>query len=206
FETLLGKTRELNSIVADLLEASRIEAKALPRSHDQLDLRRVVQHAGERARARAHLLGAEIDTLLPSNPVPIEADEKQLGRILDNLINNGLSYTTRQPQLSMRVSSEGDRAMVRVSDNGAGIAESERERVFERFHRTSDPAFRNVAGTGLGLFIGRGLAEGHGGSLTIERSTPDQGTVFKLALPLSPAEPARVAELSSGSGKLSSRV
>ena len=96
--------------------------------------------------------------------------------------------------------------MVRVADNGSGIAESERERVFERFHRTTDPAFRNVAGTGLGLFIGRGLAEGHGGSLTIERSTPDQGTVFKLALPLSPAEPARVAEVSSGSGKLSSRV
>jgi len=206
FETLLGKTRELNAIVADLLEASRIEAKALPRSHDQLDLRSVVQDAGERARARANLLGAEIDTLLPSNPVPIDADEKQLGRILDNLINNGFSYTTRQPQLSIRVSSEGDRAMVRVADNGAGIAESERERVFERFHRTTDPAFRNVAGTGLGLFIGRGLAEGHGGTLTIESSTPEKGTVFALALPLSLAEPARVTEVSSESGRPPNRV
>src|SRR5438309_7402522 len=193
FETLMGKTRELNSIVTDLLEASRIEAKALPRSHDHLDLRAVVDDAGNRARARAHLLGAEIAVVVPSDPVPIDADEKQLGRILDNLINNGLSYTTRQPRLSISVSSEGGMAVVRVADNGAGIAESERERVFERFHRTHDPAFRNVAGTGLGLFIGRGLAEGHGGSLTIERSTPDQGTDFKLALPLSPAEPARVA-------------
>ena len=58
FATLLGKTRELNSIVADLLEASRIEAKALPRSHDQLDLRTIVQDAGERSRALANLLGA----------------------------------------------------------------------------------------------------------------------------------------------------
>ena len=194
FEALMGKTRELNSIVADLLEASRIEAKALPRSHDQLDLRTIVQDAGERARARGNLLGAEIAMQLPSDPVPIDADEKQLGRILDNLINNGLSYTTRPPQLSISVSSERGRALVRVADNGAGILESERERVFERFHRTSDPAFRNVAGTGLGLFIGRQLAEGHGGSLTIESSVPDEGTVFALALPLSVADRAGVEE------------
>src|SRR5438309_2568595 len=206
FETLMGKTRELNSIVTDLLEASRIEAKALPRNEERLDLRTVVQDAGERARGRADLLGAEIVMDLPSDPVPVDADEKQLGRILDNLINNGLSYTTRQPRLSISVSSEGDRAMVRVADNGAGIAESERERVFERFHRTTDPAFRNVAGTGLGLFIGRGLAEGHGGTLTIESSTPEKGTVFALALPLSLAEPARVAEVSSESGRPPNRV
>jgi signal transduction histidine kinase len=196
FETLMGKTRELNSIVTDLLEASRIEANAVPRSHDQLDLRAVVRDAAERARARANLLGAEIATRLPADPVPVDADAKQLGRILDNLINNGLSYTTRQPQLSISVSSEGGRAFVRVSDNGAGIAEGERERVFERFHRTSDPAFRHVTGTGLGLFIGRQLAEGHGGSLTIEKSTPDEGTVFAFALPVLAAEPAAVQDAS----------
>src|SRR5437660_8744508 len=95
FETLMGKARELNSILAVLLDAARIESKALPRNHDQLDLRAVVEDAGERARARANLVGAEIATQLPSDPVPIDADEKQLGRILDNLINNGLSYTIR---------------------------------------------------------------------------------------------------------------
>jgi signal transduction histidine kinase len=207
FEILLGKTRELNSIVADLLEASRIEAKAVPRSHEQLDLRTVVQDAGERARARANLLGGEIAMLLPSDPVPVDADTKQLGRILDNLINNGLSYTTRQPRLSISVSCEGGRAVVRVADNGAGVPASERERVFERFHRTNDPAFRQVAGTGLGLFIGRQLAQGHGGSLTIESSTPDDGTVFALALPVSTAEPARILNLSSGdSSKPATRI
>jgi signal transduction histidine kinase len=129
-----------------------------------------------------------------------------LGRILDNLINNGLSYTTRQPRLSISVASEGGRALVRVADNGAGIPERERERVFERFHRSSDPAFRHVTGTGLGLFIGRQLAEAHGGSLTIERSTPDEGTVFALALPVSSAEPARILELSSDSSKPPIRI
>jgi len=206
FETLMGKTRELNSIVADLLEASRIEANAMPRNDVQLDLRAVVQDAAERAAARADLLGAEVATRLPADPVAVEADPSQLGRILDNLINNGLSYTKRQPRLTISVSSEGGRALVRVADNGAGISESERERVFERFHRTSDPAYGHVTGTGLGLFIGRQLAEAHGGSLTIESSTPDEGTVFALALPVSTAEPARILNLSSGDASKPIRI
>jgi len=182
-EMLIGKARELNGIVADLLEASRIEANALPRSHDHIDLRTVVENATERARPGAGLLGGEIATDLPPDPVPLDGDAKQLGRILDNLINNGLTYSTRAPRLRVSVSSEGARALVRVADNGAGIPPSERERVFERFQRANDPTFRHVSGTGLGLFISRQLAEGHGGSLVIESSTPDDGSVFALALP-----------------------
>jgi signal transduction histidine kinase len=206
FDTLMGKTRELNSIVADLLEASRIEAKALPRSHDQLDLRAVVQDAEQRSRGRANLLGANIALLLPSDPVLIDADAKQLGRILDNLINNGLSYTTHQPRLTISVSCKDGRALVRVADNGAGIHPSDQERVFEQFHRTNDPAFRQVTGTGLGLFIGRQLAEGHDGSLTIESSTPDDGTVFALALPVLEAEAATAREVDGKLAKAPTRI
>ncbi|HEX9096773.1 MAG TPA: HAMP domain-containing sensor histidine kinase, partial [Candidatus Dormibacteraeota bacterium] len=198
-EILMGKAGELNSIVADLLEASSIEANAAPRPRAQLDLRTVVQEAGERGKSRADLLGGEIVVQLPDQPVLVEADGKQLGRILDNLINNGLSYTMRPPRLTISVSSEDARALVRVVDNGAGIPESDRERVFERFQRTNDPAFRHVAGTGLGLYISRQLAEGHGGSLAIESSTPGDGTVFALALPMLPAgsDAATVPSLAS---------
>jgi signal transduction histidine kinase len=114
----------------------------------------------------------------------VEADAGRVGRILDNLINNGLTYSVRPPRLSITVSGEGDRAVARVADNGAGIPENERERVFDRFHRANEGAFRSVPGTGLGLFISRQLAEGHGGSLVVESSTPGPGTTFGLALPL----------------------
>jgi signal transduction histidine kinase len=196
-EILTGKTRELNRIVSDLLEASRIEAKVLSHDLSRVDLRSVVQDAGERALPRAHLLGAEVATHLTPDPVPVEADASQLGRILDNLINNGLTYTVRPPRLAITVSREGDRAVVRVADNGAGIPEKERERVFDRFHRNNEPAFRNVPGTGLGLYISRQLAEGHGGRLAIESSTPGDGTVFALALPLSVADSGNSTEPST---------
>jgi signal transduction histidine kinase len=205
-EILTGKTRELNRIVSDLLEASRIEAKVLSRNLSQIDLRKVAQDARERALPRAQLLGAEIATRLTADPVAVEADASQLGRILDNLINNGLTYTTRPPKVSISVAYEGARAIVRVADNGAGIPASERERVFERFHRTNDPAFRNVPGTGLGLYISRQLAEGHGGSLAIESSTPANGTVFALALPLSVAESGRLQDGSGDSTEPSTRI
>jgi signal transduction histidine kinase len=184
-EILTGKTRELNRIVADLLEASRIDANALSRDLSQIDLRKVVEDARERALPRAQLLDAEIATRLTTDPVPVEADAVQLARILDNLINNGLTYNMGPPRLSVTVSSAGDQAVVRVADNGVGIPESEQERVFERFHRSNEPAFRNVPGTGLGLYISRQLAEGHGGRLVVESSMPGRGTVFALALPLS---------------------
>ena len=182
-DILMGKAGELNHIVADLLEASRIEANLLPSHPSDKDLRSIVHAARERAWPRAQLLGAEIATVLPDDPVCVWADGEQLGRILDNLINNGLSYSVEEPHLLITVTGEGDRAVVRVADNGVGIPESERERVFERFHRSNEPAFRNIAGTGLGLFISRQLAEGHGGSLVIEGSAAGGGTVFALTLP-----------------------
>lgn len=188
-EILATKTQELNRIVADLLEASRIEANALPRNLTEIDLRKIVRDASDRARPRAALLGAEITTGITADPLPVEADVSQLGRILDNVINNGLTYCIGAPRLSVNVSGEGNRAVVRVVDNGVGIPPGERERVFERFHRTNEPAFRNVPGTGLGLYISRQLAEGHGGSLVVESSTPGRGTTFALALPLAVASP-----------------
>lgn len=205
-EMLMGKTRELNRIVADLLEASRIDANALSRNLTQVDLREVIQDARERALPRAQLLGAEIATRLTPDPVPVEADAGQLGRILDNLINNGLTYNVGPPRLSIAVSGSGDRALVRVADNGIGIPQSEQERVFERFHRANEPAFRNVPGTGLGLYISRQLAEGHRGSLVVESSTPGRGTVFALTLPLAMPESTPVMTDAGNAGEASIQV
>jgi len=186
-EILSGKTRELKNMVDQLLEAARADASPRPHAVGRIDLCDVVQQAVDRARPRADLLDAEIATALGVDAVPVEADAAQLARILDNLINNGLTYTIRPPQLSISVLSEGGRAIVRVVDNGVGIPASEWEHVFERFHRGNNPEFRTVPGTGLGLYISRQLAEGHRGELVIERSEPGVGTTFALGLGLAAA-------------------
>ena len=198
-EILTAKTRELKNMVDQLLEASRLEGSASRPPQTQIDLRDVVRQAVERARARADLLDAEIATGLSAEPVPVKADAVQLGRVLDNLINNGLTYTVRPPRLSIAVSAEDTQGIVRVADNGVGIPEAERGLVFERFHRVHDPNFSNVPGTGLGLYISRQLAERHLGRIVIERSEPGAGTVIALSLPLAQPETPVAADRSSSS-------
>lgn len=170
--------------VADLLNASRLEVIPPRLETETLDLRPVVEDAVERVRSRAELLRAEVTVKLPPHPVPVDADEAQLGRILDDLINNALTYTIRTPHVQIALSTDSRRAIVRVEDTGVGIPEREREQVFDRLYRVADPQVV-VPGIGLGLYISRQLAERSGGSLVVESSRPDEGTVFALALPLS---------------------
>lgn len=183
-EILAAKTGELNRIMDELLEISRIDGDVRLRGRSETDLRRVVEEAADRARPRAGLVGAEIAVESPPDPLPVLADPGQLGRILDNLINNSLSYTLVRPRVAIAASGLGDSAVVRVEDNGVGIPEDSWELVFEPFHRHHDPAFEHVPGTGLGLYISRQLAESHGGSLVIESSEPGSGSRFALTLPL----------------------
>jgi signal transduction histidine kinase len=181
---LTAKTRELERIVDDLLNASRLEVTDLGLDREALDLRRLVNEAVERVHPRADLLRAEVTVKLPTDPVPVEADADQLGRVLDDLINNALTYTIQRPQVVIGLSTHSRRAFLRVADNGIGIPKDERELVFDRLYRVADPRVV-VPGIGLGLYIGRHLAEGYGGTLVVESSSPGTGTVFALALPLS---------------------
>jgi signal transduction histidine kinase len=181
---LKAKTGELDRIVDALLQASQIEANDTPVEGQVIDLRQVVEDAVARARPRADLLRADISTKLARDAVLVEADKAQLGRVLDNLINNSLSYSVPPARLFIDMSTDLLRAVVRVEDTGVGIPEDQREHIFDRFYRGASSSFVKVPGVGLGLYISRQLAERHGGSLSVERSTPGIGSVFALALPL----------------------
>ena len=181
---VLAKAGELDRMVEALLQASQIEANLIPHEDNVIDMRKVVDDAVARARPRADLLHADITTKLARDEVLVEADRGQLGRLLDNLINNSLSYSTPPARLFIDVSTDSRRAVVRVEDNGVGIPEGQREQVFDRFYRGASPAVGKIPGVGLGLYISRQLAERYGGSLVVESSALEAGTVFALALPL----------------------
>jgi signal transduction histidine kinase len=190
---MADKAWHVNRIMNELVEAARIEANAGPSSHAYVDLRQDVKKAVDRARQRAEMSGAKIALTLPKEPVPVNADSRQIGRILDNLINNSLTYVSRPPRLKLETVVNGNRGVVRLTDNGVGMSSSERSRVFQPFHRTADPAFSRVPGVGLGLYSSRILAEANQGTLTLEKTEPGVGTCFALDLPLTklkpPAEP-----------------
>jgi len=184
------KAWQVNRIMNELVESARIEAKTDPTSHAYVDLRDDVRKAVDRARARVEMTGAQITVSLPKDPVPVNADSRQIGRILDTLINNSLTYVARPPRLKLEALVDRNRGVVRVTDNGVGMSGSQRSRVFQPFHRTDDPAFSSVPGVGLGLYSSRILAEANQGRLTLETTEPGVGTCFALDLPLTKLKPS----------------
>ena len=179
---VIAKARELDGIVETLLQGSQVDVISV--EGEVIDLRQVIDEAVTRARPRADLLRADISMTQGREAVLVEADKGQVGRVLDNLINNGLSYSAPPARLFIDLATESNRAVVRVEDSGEGIPQEMREQVFERFYRGAGPLVARVPGVGLGLHISRQLAEHNGGTLVIESSTLGVGTVFALALPL----------------------
>jgi signal transduction histidine kinase len=181
-DTLVAKAQELESLVEVLVMAARLDGGSLPRSAVALDVGLAVREAVERANARARLEGASIEVRVPDRAPVAQADSGHVARILDNLLNNALSYSAAPAQVMVEVR-PGRSVEVAVRDRGAGIAPEQHERVFERFHRVDNGVARSAAGLGLGLTISRELARLNGGALVLERSAPGRGSVFVLRLP-----------------------
>src|SRR4029077_10192655 len=118
---LVQKTGEMERMISDLQNASRLEVVNPQLGAAAIDLRRVFEEGVERARPLTELLRAEVTLNLPADPVPVEADEDHLGRVMDDLINNALTYTIRAPRLVIGLSARARKAIVRVEDNGVGI-------------------------------------------------------------------------------------
>ncbi|PPS67097.1 MULTISPECIES: sensor histidine kinase [Streptomyces] len=163
-------TVRLQRLAADLLLLARLDAGERP-SDAQVDLAGL---AREQAEGRT---GVTVD----AEPVEVAGSRGQLGRVLANLLDNAQRHARSAVTVSVR--REGDRAVVGVADDGDGVPEDDRERIFERFVRLDAARSRDDGGAGLGLAIARDVAVRHGGTLTAGRG-PAGGALFELRLPL----------------------
>jgi len=181
---LAAKAEELSGLVDDLLFTSRLEAGRLPAHPMRLDLGIAVQEAARRAEPRVQLLGGQMEVDITPEPLVVSADPEHVARVLDNLVNNALTYRRSGQPAWVRLSadSEDGFAVVSVEDRGRGVPPDLRERIFERFVR-GDKGSGGAPGTGLGLYISRQLAARHGGRLELDVSVPGQGSRFSLRLP-----------------------
>jgi signal transduction histidine kinase len=183
-EAVRSTINDLATRVDQLLAASRLEAgmpAPAPDIHLSSELTGVVRGAIVRARDRARLIDADISADVPSTEIPVQGTERDLGIVLDNLLNNAMTYSHGPARIKVNVE-DGEAPRVRVIDSGIGIPVTARERIFDQFYRVDDSDFGYPSGTGLGLYISRRLAERWGGQLYLERSTPGEGSVFTLRL------------------------
>ena len=181
-------------LLDDLLDVSRITRGKIQLRRDTLDLRNVIDaavEAGEPAlEARSHELHYERS----AEPVWVEGDPTRLEQIVSNLLNNAVKYT--EPCGTIRVSigrerlrwnPETEAAIVRVRDNGLGIAPETLPRIFDLFAQAERSLDRSQGGLGIGLTLVRSLVELHGGQVCAHSAGLGQGSEFAVMLPLAQA-------------------
>jgi signal transduction histidine kinase len=183
-EVLQAKSGELTSMVESILIAARMQAGRLEANVETVELTEVVKQAVERSKAVAILTGGTVAARYPSDRIDVRADERHLAVIVDNLLANAVKYSSPPAVVTLALTSSNGVAELRVTDRGRGIPVEDRERIFEQFERIQSFDLGYPAGTGLGLYIARQLAERYDGTLTLEWSEPGQGSTFVLQLPM----------------------
>lgn len=179
-----AKSRELAALVNDILAASQLEADASAPVPRRFDLAASVREAVLRRLDRVEELQADVAVEPARGELWVHADPHHVARILDDLLDNALTYNRSRPWVRFRLEAAEDRARLSVEDNGIGIPQELTERVFERFFRIDDPALATRPGTGLGLYIAREMARRNRGWLELVASEPDRGSTLALTLPL----------------------
>ncbi|HEY4844789.1 MAG TPA: GAF domain-containing sensor histidine kinase [Candidatus Dormibacteraeota bacterium] len=183
-ETAQGKTEEVKTLANELLTVARLEGKVLTPRADPVSVSEAVAQALMRARPRAELVKATFK-VNDGPALAMLADEALVGKILDNLLNNALTYADHPPTIRLGARREGPQVALTIADDGIGISRQDQGRLFHRFARGTDPMVTERPGTGLGLYLSRGLAEQMGGSLQLESSQSSKGSTFVLRLPAS---------------------
>jgi signal transduction histidine kinase/putative methionine-R-sulfoxide reductase with GAF domain len=179
---LLAKTQQTNLLINEMLETARLESRAMAVDLRPVDLRDVVRQA---VRIMQPLAGSAspIALSLPDGEVPVLADASRLETVVSNLLDNAVKYSPGKALVACTLWITDGHAEVVISDRGVGIAEGDLPRLFQRFSRIVTDSTRNIAGTGLGLYIARELARQQGGDITVE-SQVGEGSVFRLTLPI----------------------
>lgn len=178
------ESNRMERMVADLLDYNAFSSGNVEVRKDRLDLKLLVSEIVYQWKLPHECDSIEIDYAFPDEMVYTTGDALRIQQIVVNLLNNGMqaAHPDRPLRLHIAISESNGRIDVEVADNGAGIEESDRDYIFDRFFR-SEKKKRQTRGLGLGLTYSRLLARAQGGELQLRSSGPS-GTTFSLQLPM----------------------
>jgi len=180
FETIRIEVQRLERLVENLLDLSRLEAGPARRTPEVWTVDALLASALEQLGPEAD----RVETDIAPDVGLVRVDGPQVHRVLVNLLENALKFSSPTAPVEVTVLGGGDRISVRVQDHGPGIPEDDRERIFDAFERGSNAG----PGSGLGLAIARGFAEANGGRVWLEpRAQSAAGATFVLELQVTEA-------------------
>lgn len=185
------QTAHMARLIEDLLDMTKVRCGTFTLRREVVDLRTVLGDAVDLAQPLIDGRGHHLEVVHLFEPLWVHGDPARLIEVVTNLLNNAAAYTPMGGHIRISAAAEGETAVVRIRDNGVGIAKEMLSRVFELFTR-ADPIGGNGAGLGIGLALVRRLVELHGGTVEATSDGLDRGSEFVVRLPLSSKAPAAV--------------
>lgn len=200
-DTMERQTKQLITLVDDLLDISRITRGKLQMRKCRVRLDNIVQSAVEASQPFVDEAGQTLTVAMTEPPVYVEADPHRLAQVLSNLLNNAVKYTPEGGRIWLTVEQHECEVLISVKDSGVGIPDEMRDCIFDLFAQIDRPLEKGYTGLGIGLTLVKSLVEMHEGSIHVHSDGPNQGSEFQVRLPilLDPADESREQIYSSES-------
>jgi two-component system CheB/CheR fusion protein len=186
-ETLERQSGQMARLLDDLLEASRVTQNKIELRKISCDLRAIGNDAVDAMRSVMEARGVDLAVEMDPDPLPVDGDPARLQQIHVNLLNNAAKYTPRGGHVLLRLAREGDDAVIRVHDDGAGIQPHMLDSIFELFVQSNRTLDRADGGLGVGLTLVRSLVAMHGGTVAAHSDGIGKGSEFVVRLPVAAA-------------------
>lgn len=179
----VAETERLNELCENILLSSRLESASQVIEHQSVDLNLLVRESADTYNQRMSDRRIRFET---TEKAIISGDPLLLRLCLHNLIDNAIKYSPKNTSVTLRTEASLSGYRITVADEGPGISDTEKEKIFGRFYRSGSESTRKTKGTGLGLYLSRKIAEAHGGTLKVRDNRP-QGSIFVMDIPNNPA-------------------
>ncbi|GAB4547399.1 MAG: ATP-binding protein [Anaerolineae bacterium] len=182
FDIMYDEAQHLSRLVDDLRTLSLADAGELSLNRRPVDPRLLLERVMSAHMPEARQRGLSIRVEAPPDLPEVEVDPGRMAQVLENLMSNALRYTPAGGTITLSAEAQRNSVILRVQDNGTGIAPEDLPYVFDRFYRADKSRQRQGGQSGLGLAIARSLVEAQGGSVSVE-SVQGEGTTFIISLP-----------------------
>ncbi len=175
-----GLVNHLERLVGELLDVSKIQAGKLEYIRETFNLDELIHEIAEAAQQMSATHSVRVSS---ARPISIIGDRDRLGQVFTNLISNAIKYSPHASAVEVEIKASSETVTVSVRDQGIGIPQEQRAKIFERFYRAVAPNQKAFPGFGMGLYIVAEIVERHEGTITVE-SEMGQGSTFHVTLPL----------------------
>jgi len=182
----LSSAKEMSALVDNILNVSKIERGSMALSLKEIDWKKKITRIVEEIQTQAAYKHISMKLNLPASIPTLLVDEVRITEVLNNIINNAITYTQESGKIEIGVKVEKEEVTTYIADNGSGIPKEALPKLFNKFYRAPGSLEKNSQGSGLGLYISKSIVDLHHGKIWVE-SEVEKGSTFYFSLPTAEA-------------------